>query len=163
MSEKVIKTGLAGRAGLFGGVEVEVPSWNEFWHETQRLWGALDHLFLEKPEHGPEDPPYENRIHDFRNQVLSMHAEINGPRPNGGWTIRQCIENHGRRLDGLNDRLGKLPDALRETVREAVRTELEPLLGPAVANIRAILEDNRKLREELDSLRAEIDELKQNR
>ena len=64
------------------------------------------------------------------------------------------------RLDTLETRLNSLPDALRETVREAVRAEFEPLLKPVAENIGDILEDNRKFREEIASLRAEVENLK---
>ena len=120
----------------------------------QALWAAVNEF---KRDLGAD---IYSEFRALRDAAFSASEQINGPRPNGEWTIWQCIEDHGRRLDGLNDRLGALPDVLRETVRETVRAELEPLLGPAVANIDAILEDNRKLREELAALRAEVSTLK---
>ena len=168
MSEKVIKTGLAGRAGLFGGVEVEVPSMTEFNQrigeindDKLRLWRAIDQL-TQSPNQRAETP-YDTAIRKIYEDIRELERNVWRKEDGRHPPLWDFVGGLKARLDTLETRLNSLPDALRETVREAVRAELEPLLSPAVANIGAILEDNRKLREELASLRKEIDELKQKR
>ncbi len=139
----------------------DVPTWRELFEQIgyinqnkQELWNAVNQL--------KRDPAADilSEFRALRDAAFIAYRQLNGPLPEGEWTVWKCIEVAGKRRDALEMRLGILPDALRETVREAVRTELETLLGPAVANIGAILEDNQKLREEIDALRAEVENLK---
>ncbi len=139
----------------------DVPTWRELFEQIgyinqnkQELWNVVNQLKRDQAA----DISTEFRA--LRDAAFIAYRQLNGPLPEGEWTVWKCIEVAGKRLDTLEMRLGTLPEALRETVREAIRTELEPLLGPAVANISAILEDNQKLREEIDALRAEVENLK---
>lgn len=160
MPEKVIGGGFL----VPGAAEVKVPSWKEFdeaksfvWQETQKIWRAVDQL----TEH-----PNQEASSEYDKEIRKVFADIrelerNVWREEGGRTpLWNFVGGLRERLDALESRLGTLPDALSETVREAVRAELEPLLKPAAENIGAILEDNRKLREELAALRAEVNTLK---
>ena len=183
MPEKVIGGGFL----VPGAAEVSVPSWGEFNaaiaglrqkidsvnDNKQAIWDILDQ-FKEAPPHGTNT--------DFQREVRKIYEDIrelerNVWRKNPGedrYTLWECIkalEDHvwhegpnrttlWQSVGRAHERLNSLPDALRDAVREAIRAELEPLLDPAAANIGALLEDNRKLREELASLRAEVDKLK---
>ena len=185
MSEKVIKTGLAGRAGLFGGVEVEVPSMTEFnqrigeinddklrlWneirhikenigrsHEIKDLWRAIDQL-TQSPNQRAETP-YDTAIRKIYEDIRELERNVWRKEDGRHPPLWDFVGGLKARLDTLETRLNSLPDALRETVREAVRAEFEPLLKPVAENIGDILEDNRKFREEIASLRAEVENLK---
>ena len=162
MPEKVIRENWVARRT---SDVVDVPSWSEFnavktlvQQETQNLWRAVDQL-TENPNQNAVNA-YDTEIRkvfeDIRNLERNVWRKEDGRHP----PLWDFVGGLKARLDTLETRLNSLPDALRETVREAVRTELEPLLSPAVANIGAILEDNRKLREEIASLRAEVENLK---
>ena len=167
MPKKVISGGWA----IPGAAEVKVPSWKEFdeaiarlWQEIgyvndnkQAIWDILDQL-KEAPPRGT-NTEYQREVRKIYEDIREL--ERNVWREEGGRTpLWNFVGGLRERLDALESRLGTLPDALSETVREAVRAELEPLLKPAAENIGAILEDNRKLREEIASLRAEVDNLK---
>ena len=105
-------------------------------HEITDLWRAIDQLM---------QSPNQPAASQYDREIRKIYEDI-----------RELERNLGR-LYALSERL---PDVLRNTVREAVQAELKPLLGPAATNIGIILEDNRRLREELASLRAEVDKLK---
>ena len=139
----------------------DVPTWRELFEQIgyinqnkQELWNVVNQL-----KRDPSADIY-SEFRALRDAAFSAKEQLNGPIPNDGWHVWKCIEVAGKRLDALESRLGALPEALRETVRNAVRAELESLLGPAVANIGAILEDNRVLRNEIVALRAEVENLK---
>lgn len=184
MPEKVIRENWVARRT---SDVVDVPSWSEFnavktlvQQETQNLWRAVDQL-TENPNQNAVNA-YDTEIRKVFEDIRNLERNVWRKEPGEDrYTLWDCIgalENHvwrggaghtplvayaddlKSRLDNQDSRLNSLPDTLRETVRDAVRAELEPLLGPVAANIGAILEDNRKLREELASLRAEIDKLK---
>ena len=139
----------------------DVPTWRELFEQIgyinqnkQELWNVVNQL--------KRDPVADiySEFRALRDAAFSAKEQLNGPIPNDGWHVWKCIEVAGKRLDALEMRLGTLPEALRETVREVVHAELEPLIGPAVANIGAILDDNQKLRDEIGALRTEIENLK---
>ena len=182
MPEKVIGGGFL----VPGAAEVEVPSMTEFTEAIARLWQELGYINENKQaiwdilDQFKEAPPNGTNT-DFQRIVRKIYEDIrdlerNVWRKNPGeerYTLWECIkaledhvwhEGEGRTtlwqsVGRAHERLNSLPDALRETVRESVRAELEPLLGPAAVNIGAILEDNRALREELVSLRGKVDKL----
>lgn len=149
MSEKVISGGFL----VPGAFEVEVPTIAEFDQrideikneirciqrdigrigEITGLWRAIDQL---------TQSPNQPAISQYDREIRKIYDDI------------RELERNVWRLSN------RLPDFLRNTVREAVQAELKPLLGLAATNIGSILEDNHKLRGELDSLRAEITELK---
>ena len=160
MPEKVIGGGFL----VPGAAEVKVPSWKEFeeaktfaWQETQRIWRAVDQLTA-NPNQKPEDA-IDHEIRKVYDAILELERNV-WREEEGRTTLWSFTGGLRARIEPLEKRLGDLPDALRGTVRDAIRAELEPLLGPAAANIGAILEDNRKLREELAALRADVDKLK---
>ncbi len=139
----------------------DVPTWRELFEQIgyinqnkQELWNVINQL--------KRDPAagISAEFRALRDAAFTAYRQLNGPLPEGEWTVWKCIEVAGKRLDALEMRLGTLPEAVRETVREVVRAELEPLFGPAVANMGAILEENHKLREEIDALRAAVENLK---
>ncbi len=170
MSEKVISGGCL----VPGAFEVEVPSIAEFDQrideikneirciqgeigrigEITGLWRAIDQL-TQSPNQ-PAVSQYDREIRKIYNDIRELERNV-WREENGSTPLWNFVGGLRGRLDALNDRL---PDTLRNTVREAVQAELKPLLGPAATNIEAILDDNRKLRGELDSLRIEIKELK---
>lgn len=183
MPEKVI----GGGSLVPAAAEVEVPSWKEFdqtksfvWQETQKIWRAIDQLTGNPNQKAASEYDKEIRkvFEDIRNLERNVWRKEPGEDRYTLWDCIRALENHvwrggaghtpllayaddlRSRLEQLDSRINNLPDSLRETVREAVRAEREPLLGPAAANIGAILEDNRKLREEIASLRAEVENLK---
>ncbi len=138
----------------------DVPTWRELFEQIgyinqnkQELWNVINQL--------KRDPAADisAEFRALRDAAFTAYRQLNGPLPEGEWTVWQCINLAGKRLDNLDKRLETLPNSLRETVREAVRAELSPLLSPAAVNISAILDDNRKLREELAALRAKVDKL----
>lgn len=75
--------------------------------------------------------------------------------------VRNALGSANGQICSLNNRLNSLPgdQRLLDAVREAVRAELEPLCGPVAADISAILEDNKKLRGEIDVLRGDNNKL----
>ena len=75
--------------------------------------------------------------------------------------VRNTLGSANDQIDSLNNRLNLLPgdQRLLDAVREAVRAELEPLCGPVAEDINAILEDNKKLRGEVDGLRGDNNKL----
>ena len=160
MPEKVICSGFL----VPGAAEVKVPSWKEFeeaktfaWQETQRIWRAVDQLTA-NPNQKPTDA-IDHEIRKVYDAILELERNV-WRAENGRTTLWSFTGGLRARIEPLEKRLEDLPDAFRDTVRAAIRAELEPLLGPAAANIGAILEDNRMLKEELAALRVEIDEMK---
>ncbi len=158
--------------------EGKVPSWNDFmgarkefeaaiaqvWEKIkyiddnkQAIWDILDQL-KEAPPHGT-NTNYQREVRKIYEDIREL--ERNVWREEGGRTPLWNFAGGLRaRIDALESRLGTLPDVLRATVREAIHAELDPLLGSAAANIGAVLEDNRKLKEEIAALRAEVEALK---
>lgn len=139
----------------------DVPTWRELFEQIgyinqnkQELWNVVNQL--------KRDPAADifAEFRALRDAAFTAYRQLNGPLQEGEWTAWKCIEVAGKRLDALDKRLDALPDTMRETVRNAVLGALEPLVAPAIANIGVILDDNRNLREELASLRAEVKELK---
>jgi len=101
---------------------VEVPTWRELSDQIgyinknkQELWDVINQL-----KRDPSADIY-SEFRALRDAAFSAKEQLNGPIPNNGWHVWKCIEVAGKRLDALEMRLGSLPEALRETVREAIR------------------------------------------
>ena len=152
MPEKVSK-------GVWDG-DAEVPSWSEFCALRQRLsesednkqalWLAVNQL---KRDQGAD---IYSEFRELRDAAFTAYKQLNGPLPDGEWTAWKCIEVAGKRLDALDQRLNALPDAMRETVREAVRAELKPLLESAITNLDGLLKGNGELSNKTVSLSNEV-------
>ncbi len=175
MPEKVIGGGWV----VPGAAEVEVPSHAEFesaktefrdavarlWQEfgyvnenKQALWDAVNQFKRD----AAADIYSEFRA--LRDAAFSAKEQINGPRPEGQWTVWQCIEDHGKRLDAFAMRL----DAIQADASKAFRTAIEETLHPVfqygleqtIREMMAVKEENKLLKEELAALRADVNKLK---
>lgn len=146
--------------GVFDG-DAEVPSWSEFCALRQRLsvsednkqalWNAVNQF---KRNQGAD---IYAEFQALRDAAFTACKQLNGPLPDGEWTVWQCIEGAGKRLDALDQRLNALPDAMRETVREVISVELKPLFESVLANIDGLLKDNGELKSKTDSLSNEVE------
>lgn len=154
MSVRVSKPG-------FDFSEATVPTWSEFCDLRKRLdesednkealWKAVNEL-----KRNPGADIY-SEFRELRDAAFTAYRQLNGPLPEGEWTAWKCIEVAGKRLDALDQRLNALPDALRETVREAVRAELKTLMESAITNLDSILKDNGELKSKTSSLSDEVE------
>ena len=163
MPEKVIHGGRL----IPGAAEVEVPSWVEFDsaifelkqrldlirqefassnENKQALWDAVNQL-----KRDPVGDIY-SEFRALRDAAFSAQTQINGPQPNGEWTIWQCIGNHGERFDAIDRHFRKLPDMAKEALRDVLLSQLQPLLDPAKANIDSLLNDNSDLKNTTSAL-----------
>ncbi len=146
--------------GVFGG-DVKVPSWDEFLDHLnafrkekdnkEALWRAVNEL-----KRNPGADIY-SEFRELRDAAFSAVRDIHGPLPNNGWHIWKCIEDAGKRLNALERRLDALPDAMRETVREAVCAELKPLFESVVKNLDGLLKGNCELTSKTGSLSNEVE------
>ena len=158
--------------------EVDVPSWDDFngarkefeaaigqlWEKIkdindnkQAIWDILDQL-KDAPPHGA-NTDYQREVRKIYEDIRELERNI--WREEGGRTpLWNFVGGLRARIDALQSQLGELPDTLRETVHKAVHAVLDPLLGSAATNIGAILDDNRKLKEEVASVREELTTLK---
>lgn len=168
MPEKVIGGGFL----VPGAAEVNVPSWKEFDEAIARLWQEFGYVNDNKQalwdavNQFKRDPSADiySEFRALRAAAFSAKEQIDGPRPEGQWTIWQCIEDHGKRLDALARRL----DAIQADASKAFRTVIEETLHPifqygleqAIRKVMAVEEENKALKGELTALRKEIDELK---
>ena len=153
MPEKVSK-------GVWDG-DAEVPSWSEFCALRQRLnesednkqalWLAVNQF---KRDQGAD---IYAEFRALRDAAFTAYKQLNGPLPDGEWTAWKCIEVAGKRLDAVDQRLIALPDAMRETVREAVRAELKPLFESAITNLDGLLKGNGELASKTASLSNEVE------
>ena len=140
---------------------VDVPSWEDFCalqkrfdeseNNKQALWDAVNQF-----KRNPAADIY-SEFRALRDAAYSAVRDIHGPLPNNGWHIWKCIGVAGNRLDALDQRLKELPDALRETVRESVRSELKTLIEPVMTNLDSILKDNGELKGKTSSLSNEVE------
>ena len=172
MSEKVIKTGLAGRAGLFGGVEVEVPSWKEFDEAVARLWQEIGYVNKNKQElwdavnQLKRDPAADihSEFRALRDAAFSSKQQLNGPLPNDGWHVWKCIEVAAEERKAIAKRLDSIQSDASKAFRSVIDETLHPIfqygLEQAIQKVMAVEEENKTLKEELTALRKEIDELK---
>ena len=163
MPEKVIHGGRL----IPGVAEVEVPSWVEFDsaifelkqrldlirqefassnENKQALWDAVNQL-----KRDPAGDIY-SEFRALRDAAFSAQTQINGPQPNGEWTIWQYIGNHGERLDAIDKKFRELPDMVKETLRDGLLSQLQPLLDSAKANIDSLLNDNSNLKNTTSAL-----------
>ena len=163
MPEKVIHGGRL----IPGVAEVEVPSWVEFDsaifelkqrldlirqefassnENKQALWDAVNQL-----KRDPAGDIY-SEFRALRDAAFSAQTQINGPQPNGEWTIWQYIGNHGERLDAIDKKFRELPDMVKETLRDVLLSQLQPLLDSAKANIDSLLNDNSNLKNTTSAL-----------
>ena len=159
MPKKVIGSGWA----IPSSVEVEVPSWAEFCQERDNkghLWWVVNQL---KPNpNGDGDPVAEVRkiYDDIRDLERNVGRKNDSEQCETLWDCvrhaRQSLGTASARLDALDKRLEALPDAMRETVREAVRAELKPLLESAVTNLDGLLKHNGELSSKTASLSNEV-------
>ena len=146
--------------GVFDG-DAEVPTWSEFCDLRQRLdeseenkqalWEAVNQFKLNQGA----DIYAECRA--LRDAAFTARNHLIGPVPDGKWTVWECIVDHGKRLDALDQRLNALPDAMREIVREAVSAELKPLIESAITNLDGLLKDNGELASKAASLSNEVE------
>lgn len=141
-----------------------VPSWEEFCalrkslgdseNNKQELWDAINQL----KQNPAADINSECRA--LRDAAFAASRQLNGPLPDGKWTVWQCIEDAKKRLkkldQRLDERLNALPDALCGTVREAVRAELKTLIESVITNLDSILKDNGELKDKTSSLSDEV-------
>jgi hypothetical protein len=168
MPEKVIGGGRA----VPRAAEVEVPSWREFNEKIERLWQEFGYVNANKQElwdavNALKRNPSADIKAEFRtlcDAAFSAKEQIDGPRPEGRWTIWQCIEDHGKRLDAFDKRF----EAIRSDAAKAFRGVIEETLHPifqygleqTIREMMSVKEENKTLREELASLRAEVNKLK---
>ena len=133
----------------------------------QALWDAINQF--------KRDPAADicSEFRALRDAAFSARTQINGPQPDGKWTIWQCIGNHGERFDAIDKQFRELPDMVKETLRDVLLAQLQPLLDSAKANIDNLLKDNSELNnkacslsdaigkhgERLDTLEKQISEL----
>lgn len=137
-----------------------VPTWSEFCdlrrmfenseENKQALWNAVNQFKRS------QDADIYSEFRALRDAAFSAVRDIHGPLPNNGWHIWKCIRDAGERLDALDRQLNTLPDALRETVREAVRAELKTLVESVITNLDSVLKDNGELKSKTDTLSNEV-------
>jgi len=146
--------------GVLDG-DAEVPTWSEFCalrkrlevseENKQSLWDAVNEF-----KRDPKKDIY-TEFRELRDAAFTAYKQLNGPLPDGEWTAWKCIEVAGKRLDALDQRLNALPDAMRETMREAVSAELKPLFESVVKNLDGLLKDNGELASKTASLSNEVE------
>ena len=141
-----------------------VPSWSDFCQERDNkgyLWWVVNQL--KSNPNGDGDPVAEVRkiYDDIRDLERNVGRKNDGEQCETLWDCvrheRQSLGTASARLDALGQRLNAIPDAMRETVREAVRAELKPLLESAITNLDGLLKDNSELKSKADSLSNEVE------
>lgn len=142
----------------------EIPTNSEMFQQIsyinenkQEIWNLLDQ-FKEKPPNGT-NTAFQREVRKINEDIRELERNV-WRKEDGRPTLWNFVGSLRTRLDTLEDRLSTLPDAVKSSLREAINAELGQLLEPAVSNITSILEDNRKLREQLVTLRSEIKELR---
>ena len=152
-------------------VGMRVPTQGEF----EYLWWVVKQLYEEPTIEDRKPHEIIRQFHDAVRIIESQIGLVDGNRQGGTlWdSIRNlernvCWEKDERerrcaiqeRLSNVENQLRELPETVKEVLREVIHEVFETHLRAAEGNIGKILEDNRKLREEIDDLRNQLDVLK---
>ena len=168
MPEKAISGGWA----VPGSVEVQVPSWKEFYEAVARLQQQIDKIIENKQalwdsvNQFKRDPAADiySEFRALRDAAFTAYRQLNGPLTEDEWTAWKCIGVAGERLDAIDKRLNAIQSDAAKAFRSAIDETLHPIfqygLDLAIRRLGEMETENKQLRskiEEMDARLAEIE------
>ena len=168
MPEKAISGGWA----VPGSVEVQVPSWKEFYEAVARLQQQIDKIIENKQalwdsvNQFKRDPAADiySEFRALRDAAFTAYRQLNGPLPEDEWTAWKCIGVAGERLDAIDKRLNAIQSDAAKAFRSVIDETLHPIfqygLDLAIRRLGEMETENKQLRskiEEMDARLAEIE------